>query len=300
MLDNIWLLLEREIMRKTRGILFIIGAAFCFAVMGAFIRLSGDLPTVQKAFFRNLISALITLAVVLKSREHISLDIHKVPLLIARSTAGTLGLLCNFYAVDHLQLADASMFNKLSPFFTIIASIVILREKAKPYQIWAIAIAFAGAIVVLKPSASIISNPASLIAISGAAFAGMAYTLVRKLGNEGVPGPVIILFFSTFSCLVTIPFMIYSFTPMTGAQLGLLILTGVAGAGGQFCVTGAYTNAPAKEISVFDYTQIVFSALLGFFIFGQTESVTSYIGYTIIIGAAIYMFIRNRNQEDVV
>ena len=112
-----------------KGIICIIISAFSFAVMNMLVRLAGDIPSIQKSFFRNAVAAIFALAIVLKDRHDITVGRRNIPLLILRSVLGTVGILCNFYAVDHLVLADASMLNKLSPFFTLICSAIFLKEK---------------------------------------------------------------------------------------------------------------------------------------------------------------------------
>lgn len=107
---------------------------------------------------------------------------------------------------------------------------------------------------------------------------------------------MIVFFFSTFSMLACIPFMIADFQPISGTQLIFLLLTGVAAAGGQFGITAAYTYAPGREISVYDYTQIMFSAVLGFFFFGQIPDGWSFLGYIVIIAAGVTMFFYNRKH----
>ena len=107
---------------KTKGILCIVTAAFCFAFMSLCVRLAGDLPSMQKILFRNLLAFFIVGAGLVRKPE--KLEIHKGDLkfLFLRSICGTVGIVCNFYAIDHLVLSDANMLNKLSPFFTIIFS----------------------------------------------------------------------------------------------------------------------------------------------------------------------------------
>ena len=73
-----------------------------------------------------------------------------------------------------------------------------------------------------------------------------------------------------------------------------LLLAGISGAGGQFAITAAYTYAPARDISVYDYTQVIFSAILGFFLFHQLPDRYSVIGYALICGMGIYMFLMTR------
>lgn len=272
---------------KRKGILFILLAALCFSLMTAFVRLSGDLPTMQKTLFRNLVAAAVSWAMLLSGGEKIEIKKEHVPDLILRSTFGTIGMICNFYAIDRLNISDANMLNKLSPFFAILMSIIILKEKAGKKE-WAIvAVAFLGALFVIKPGFQMALGPA-LIGTLGGFGAGVAYTFVRKLGKNGVRGPVIVMFFSTFSTLVCLPFFLADYQPMTIRQLLFLLGAGVAATGGQLSITAAYTYAPAKEISVYDYTQVIFAAIWGFFFFGQIPDIWSILGYVIIIGAAFY------------
>ena len=278
--------------QKKLGILYIMCAAFCFALMNLFVRLSGDLPVMQKSLFRNLVAAVIAFAAIVKEREKIQFRTEQasaaknMAFLLIRAGAGTIGILCNFYAVGALNIADASMLNKLSPFFAIIFSIFVLNERPKRNEWLAVMVAFVGALFVMKPSFHMESIPA-LIGLCGGLFAGLAYTFVRKLGQNGVKGNLIVLFFSTFSCLVVLPGVILQYKPMTGQQLLFLLLAGLAAAGGQFSITAAYTKAPAKEISVFDYTQVIFAAVLSLVVLGEWPDVYSFIGYAIIIGTAV-------------
>ena len=89
----------------------------------------------------------------------------------------------------------------------------------------------------------------SLIGLCGGLCAGIAYTMVRVLGQRGQKGVSVVLFFSGFSCLVTLPFLLFDYHPMSFLQFGSLMLAGLAAAGGQFTITAAYTYAPAREIS---------------------------------------------------
>lgn len=286
----------KKIDDKTLGIVYIITSAFFFALMNLFVRLSGELPVMQKSFFRNFVAMFI--ALVMLKRAHIPFRVGKGNrgAMIVRALAGTLGILCNFYAVGHLNLADASILNKLSPFFTIIFSICLLGERVRPPEWLALAVAFVGALFVLKPSFHNADLRYSFIGMLGGMMAGLAYACVRKLGTRGVKGPVIVMFFSAFSCLFTLPQLIFHFTPMTVRQVVCLLLAGCAAAVGQFTITAAYSHAPAREISVFDYSQIIFASLLGFLCFGQIPDRLSLIGYVAIVGAAVFKWQYNRNE----
>ena len=287
-------------MKNTKkGMVCIIFAAFFFAAMNVFVKLSGDLPSIQKSFFRNLIAALFALIILIKDHHDFKYNTKDLPMLILRSTFGTLGILCNFYAVDHLLVSDASMLNKVSPFFVIIFSSLFLKEKANRVQKISIVIAFIGALFVIKPTVHFMNQIDSLIGVLGAMGAGIAYTCVRQLGKQGVPGPKIVFFFSCFSCLSVVPYLIFHYVPMTLSQLGLLLLAGLMAAGGQFSITAAYTYAPARDISVYDYTQILFAAILGFILLNQIPDIYSIIGYIIIIGVAIASFIKKKKNDSI-
>ncbi|MCR4838988.1 MAG: DMT family transporter [Eubacterium sp.] len=293
------------------GIMCVIIAAFGFSLMTFFVRQSGDLPTLQKAFFRNAFAALIAVISLVAShvREKRELTMaaaadpgHFVPVatgrrrfitpgcgrdIFFRCLFGTSGMIANFYAIDRLGIADANMLNKLSPFFAILLSIPILREKPSKVDWASVLIAFLGALLIIRPGTNLALIPA-LLGVYGGFGAGTAYVFVRSLGRKGERTTVIVLCFSLFSCLVSAPQLIFAFHPMTGQQWLCLCMAGVSAAIGQFGITTAYKFAPAKDISVFDYTQVVFAAILGMLFLGETPVPLSILGYFIIIGTAFF------------
>lgn len=281
---------------KKQGILYIIMAGLFFALMTFFVRMAGNLPTMQKAFFRNAVAAVAALFLLARSEEGFKIKKSSWRDLFLRSFFGTMGLICNFYAVDRLAIADANILNKLSPFFAIIMSYFILKEKANKTEWLCVVVAFIGALFVVKPSMDMRFVNA-MIGMLGGFGAGVAYTFVRKLGKAGERGPVIVMCFSVFSCIVTTPFLIIGAKPMSLYQIVMLLLAGAAATGGQLSITKAYTKAPAKEISVFDYSQVVFAAALGLVFLGQIPDLMSIIGYVIIIGSAVFKWNYNLQHE---
>lgn len=269
-----------------KGILFIILSAFFFALMNLFIRLSGNVPSLQKMFFRNFFAMIIAVGSLIKSHVPFKMGKGNLKYLVIRSMAGGLGMVGNFYAVDHMNISDASMLNKLSPFFAIIFSIFVLNERANLREWCAVFVAFFGALFVVKPSFSFDVVPA-FAGVFGGIGAGLAYTYVRKLGMRGENSMIVVAFFSSFTTLMLLPNLIFNYTPMTGSQWLFLCLTGIAAAGGQICITKAYAYAPAKEISVYDFSIVIFAAILGMLFLSQKPDMLSVIGYFIIIGAAI-------------
>lgn len=272
---------------KAKGIVYIVVSAFFFALMGLFVKLSGEVPIIQKSFFRNAVAMVFAFCVITKNKTWAIPRGKNILYILIRSFAGTLGIFCNFYAVSNMNLADASMLNKLSPFFAVVFSVFVLKEKPTWKQIFAVVLAFIGAIFVMKPTFSFEGLPA-FFGFLGGLGAGIAYTYVRKLSQNNFKGPLIVFYFSAFSCVVTLPYLIFDYSPMSTMQWVYLILAGLSASGGQFFITAAYGKAPAKEISVYDYSQIVFTTLLSLIVFGDLPDILSFIGYGIIISAAIF------------
>ncbi len=254
------------------------------------VRLSGDLPTLQKCFFRNLVSIPFAVAILYQEHPNLRQDLKHTPGLLLRAVCGTLGLVCNFYAIDHMLLADASILNRLSPFVTVLLSWLFLKERINRVHLGSILVAFIGALCIIRPGMGSLSSFPALIATLGGIGVGSAMTAVRWLTKQGVNKALIVFIFSVFSSLLMLPFIVFNYQPMTWQQLFILLLAGLAATGGQFSITYAYAKAPAREISVFDYTIVIFSALLGFCLFSQIPDFFSWLGYAIIIGVSIAMF----------
>lgn len=280
--------------KKTKAILFLIISSLGFAAMGACVKLAGNLPSIQKSFFRNLVSCFVALILILKHKKSFFGKRENQKYLLARSILGTLGIIANFYAIDHMMLADASMLNKLSPFFLTIFAIVFLKENMKPVQIVALVCAFTGSLFIIKPSFSL-NTINALIGVASAIFAGGAYTFVRFLGDKE-EYYTIVFYFSFVSLVLTLPSTIIGYAPMSMYQLSILLLAGVFASVGQFGITVAYKYAPASEISIFDYVNIIFSAIIGFIMWNEVPDVYSVLGYFLIIGASIYVFYYNKRR----
>ena len=291
--------------KKGLGVLTILGAAACFAFMNYFVNAAGDLPLMQKVFFRNLVATFLVFFLLLFDKQKFRIrDRGCLLWLFLRAAVGFLGVVLNFYAIDRLaSISDASILNKLSPFFAILFSALLLKEKPTAIEVLFVLLAFAGAFFVIDPTFSFAAEEVfpALAGFASGACAGFAYTCVRVLGVRGVRSNMTVFFFSAFSTLVSLPFFIAFYAPMSAIQLFDLTMAGVSAAGGQFFITAAYRLAPAKELAVFDYAQVLFAALLGYFLLGQVPAPLSYVGYAVIIAAAVgrwvYQLVRDRRRE---
>lgn len=286
-----------KLSNRTKGVLFIIISAFGFAMMSAFVKLSGDLPSFQKTFFRNITSCVIAFILIIINKESFFGKLENQKTLILRSIFGTLGIVFNFYAIDKLVLSDANMLNKLSPFFVIIFSAIVLKEKINTKQGLAIIVAFIGSLFIIKPQFNFDIVP-SLIGVLGAICAAAAYTCLRALGGKE-KYYTIVFYFSFFSTIAILPFMLIVYKEMSMLQFVYLILAGIFASIGQFGITIAYKYAKAKEISIFDYSNIIFSAIISIVLFNVIPDYLSVIGYIIIFAVSLYMFLYNKKLDKI-
>jgi drug/metabolite transporter (DMT)-like permease len=282
---------------RSKAIAYIFASAFGFALMAFFVRLTDEfgapISSFQKSYFRNALAFLIAGAVFVRKHRHSSRAVliglaprSAWPVLAVRSIVGTIGIFANFYALGRIQIADCQALNKTAPFFTVLFAWWFLGEKASLRQMLAMVLAMVGAVLIIRPGFDG-SLTAGLIALSGGVAAGGAYTAVRKLGTMKVDGALIVLVFSGFSTLASVPFMaVGGFDRMTAMQLLTLLLAGASAAVGQFGITLAYRYAPPRSVAIFDYSNIFFTALLGMLFLGQFPDVLSWLGFAVIVAAA--------------
>src|SRR5699024_9517560 len=159
-----------------------------------------------------------------------------------------------------------------------------------------IVLAFIGMIFIVKPSFSVDFIP-YFIGVLSAVFAAAAYTLLRVLGNRE-KFYTVVFYFSFFSTVILLPFLIIFYVSMTGEQLLYLFFAGVFATVGQFGITLAYKYAPARDISIFTYSTVIFTTILSFTFFGEGPDVFSLIGYVIILSAMTYMFFKGRKSQE--
>ncbi len=296
----------KKITDKQKGIIFIILSAFNFSVMNTLVKFVEGVPSIEKAMFRNAVALLFTFIILVKTRlnkEKVEkkYERHFLPnkgnekILLIRSIAGTLGLAFLYISIDRIDLTDATMLNKLSPFFMILFSYIFLKEKIYKPQIIALIIAFLGAMLVIRPTLSIEVIPYIIGMLSGL-FAGLAYTCVRYLSSIGERSSIIIFYFSLTTIIILSPVLYFVYVPLNESQFMLLILSGLFASFGQFALTKAYSLAPSKEISIYDYSQMIFSSIWGYLVFAQVPNSLSLTGYFVILVASMYMYLYNNKK----
>jgi drug/metabolite transporter (DMT)-like permease len=283
---------------RAKAVFSIVASAFGFALMAMFVRLCDgygeEISSFQKGFFRNFIAFAIAAAVFCRGAEarrgkNLLGGWRPAAVLLLRSAIGTVGIFANFYALGKIPISDAQTLNKTAPFFTVLFAWIFLGERMTRRLMLAIAAAFAGVVLVAKPGFEGVDGFAVAMGLFGGVAAGGAYACLRKLGIYKLDGAFIVLFFSAFSCCASLPFILTGFTPMTAEQVLVLSGAGIGAAIGQFGITAAYRFSAPGSVAVFDYTNIIFTAALGFMFFGQIPDRWSVMGYAAIVMAAMVM-----------
>lgn len=274
--------------KKIESIIFMLLSALSFSIMGVMVKQVSNLPLVESVFFRNLISAFIAVFICFKNKIPIVRKGQNTILLVARSLLGLTGVMGYFFSIRNLPLADAAILNKMSPFFVLIFSYLFLKERINKLQVFAVFLAFIGIAFVIRPEFNYSVLP-SVIGLGAAVFAGLAYTVVRQLSYTEHPS-IIVLYFSAISVIGTLPLLIVNYVSPSLNELIYLVLTGVFAAAGQYALTYSYKMAKASEVSIYSYATVIFSALIGYFLWQEKLSMLSIIGICIVLIAGYLNF----------
>ncbi len=284
---------ERD--RMVPAMLLMIASALSFTLMGAAVKYAEGVPVFEKVLFRNLVILFFALSSLLRRRVFLFGNRESRKKLLLRSLLGYFGVALSFYAIGHLPLADANILNKTSPFFVVLFAALFLRERLRKVHIPALAAAMTGALLIIRPGFDFQAFPAFLGLLS-AVCAGGAYTLVRALNAREDP-MVIIFYFSAFSVIVSIPLSIPGFVIPDPPLLAALLATGLFGAAGQYFITMSYRYGRAADVSIFNYSSVVFSLLIGFAGWGELPDLLSILGSVIIIAAALAVYFSGRKNS---
>jgi drug/metabolite transporter (DMT)-like permease len=273
---------------RTRAVVWMVVSAAAFAAMGAFVKAAEAVPLTEKVIVRNLLTLVIAAALAVRHKRALLGRADNQPLLLARSLLGLGGVVCYFYAIDKLLLADATMLTRLSPFFVAVFALAFLGERPTRWVVAGMVAAFVGGLLIIKPRFDLSVLPA-VVGFGSSIFAGGAYTALRSLRSREAP-ETIIVHFSLVTVVGLLPFAIPDLRTPRGDEIWWLLGIGLAAALGQFGLTIAYRHAPAAEVSIYGYSMILFAALFGFAFWAEVPDLLSVAGGLLIIagGAAAY------------
>ncbi len=282
---------------KQKGILLMLLSALLFSTMQVIINITGArIPLMEQVFFRNIVSLVLCFVIIRRHGLSMFGPRKYQPLLFMRSIFGLLGLVSLFYAASRAAQADVTILSKLSPFLITLFAFLFLKEKIARIQIPALLIAFSGAFLVANPSFH--SNVLPLfLAFMCAIFSSVSYTLLAYFKDK-VDAVTVIMHFSTFCSVVSLPFFALDMTLPSPKDFLLLLLMGTFGGFGQIALTYAYRMAPVSEVSIYNYSGILFSMLLGYVILGETVPYTSLLGGALVVLASLLTYRYSRHPVE--
>lgn len=254
-------------------------AGVFFAFMQVMVKFVSHIPAIEIVFFRSLFS-LVASFLILK-KNHVPVFGNNKKLLVMRGISGSLGLIFFFYTLQNIPLASAVTLQYLSPLFTALMGIFLVKEKLKPMQYVYFAIAFAG-VLVIQGFDPRISPAFMLVGLGSAFFAGLAYNIIRKLRNT--EHPLVIVFYFP---LVTLPiasiYILFNWVNPVGWDWLILLGVGVFTQLAQYYMTMAYQNAQLSKIASLNYIGIIYALGFGFIFFGETFNLITYLGMAMVL-----------------
>lgn len=270
-------------------------SALGFALMSACVKYVSNygIPVFEIVAARALVSLIISYLDV--KRKGISIWGHNKPLLLARGSVGTVALMCVYYAVTTLPLAEATILQYVHPIFTALLGVFFLKEHIQKSTMICIAFCLIGLFVMVQPGMSSgRSNElpvfSVILALCGALGSSIAYVIVRKL-SQTEDSSVIIFYFPLVALPISSVLIWNDFVWPSLFLTMILILIGIFTQIGQYGLTKAMQTQAAGKASAYSYVQIVFSALLGVWVFNEMPSIWTYLGGGLIItGALINVF----------
>jgi drug/metabolite transporter (DMT)-like permease len=276
-----------------RGVLFMLGATALFITMNTTVKvLSAHLPPVELVWARTLGHLVFIVALFAPTHGGWRLFVTRRPLVqVSRSLLLITSTSCFFFAIGHVPLADATTISFTAPIMVAALAGPLLGERVTGIHWAAIAIGFAGALLLIRPTGGGFNPYALLVIASAATYAGYQI-LTRHVTAFDTPETTV-----TYSALVgtallslIVPF--YWRTPDRIWHAGLMAILGLFGGLGHYFVARAFAIVPASIVSPFHYAQLLWAAILGYLVFGDVPGATTWFGAALVIGSGLFIAVR--------
>lgn len=262
--------------------------------MGALIKIaSPELPTEMVVFLRNLFGLLTLLPWLYKTRLP-SLKTERFGGHMLRAAFGLSGMYCFFYAIHHMPLANAVLLNYSAPVFAPIIAYYWLKERFSFWTYPAVGLGFVGIIFILHPTVAFITG-ATLVGMLSGILVAVAMVSIRRMANTE-PATRIVFFYTTFSVLFSAIPLLWAWQTPSATALITMIGAGVFATFGQLSLTRAYALAPAAQIGSLIYSAVVFSALWGWIIWGESLDRSFLIG-TLLVATGSFLATLDRRPS---
>ena len=269
-----------------RGAVWVLLSTVLFSLMGALAKLLGSrIDSFQVAFFRALFGFIFILPVVFRAGLH-GLQTRRPLLHLWRGMFGGAAIMCSFYAMIHLPLADAAALGFTRALFLVPLAAFFLNEKFDKRRIFTILAGLAGVIMMTAPQGGF--EFATLVALLSAALVACVVIFVKQLSSTDTPATLIFYSSAIAALMTAVPCMLVWKQP-TGVEWLLLIAMSLLGVLAQSCFIRGYAVAEATVLAPLEYTRLLFAAAAGYFMFGDVPGGWAMAGASVIIGASIHV-----------
>ena len=269
----------------------------CFTMMQGLIKYlpQNRIPTVEQMFFRSIIPA--ACCAVFMVHNQISFKIKNVKMIWIRSLVGTLSMFAFFYVLPRMPLGTSVTIKYLSPVFTALFAGAMLNEIIKPRQWVYIVMAFVG-VLLLKGFDSRVATVDLFIALISAVTGGLLYIILRQIGDDDHPFTVVFYFMLIASGLSAVAMLPYWVTPNLEDSIVFLGI-GLFGFVAQIYMTKAFQQKDdANFLAQFKYLEAAYAIGIGYFVFGETYNLLSFVGIVLIFTSLI-LTIRLKTKEKI-
>jgi len=277
---------------RLAGIGLMLLSIFMFSFGDALGKFMVATYSVGQLLWLRACAALIVLLPMIWRQRAAFMQLERPWLQLLRVTLSTLEVAAFFLATVYLPLADVITYYLACPIFVTALSAIVLRERVGWRRWSAVLIGFCGVLIALQPSAQTVSWPA-MIALGGSLSFALLMLITRSLRAT----PDIVLASSQFAGTFTLGALLSPFgwvTPSLGS-LSLFAAAGFISVGALLCVNRSLKLAPASVVVPYQYSMIVWAVMFGYVVFGDVPQVATIVGATIIIGAGLYIFLRERD-----
>ena len=268
--------------------LWMLAASFLFACMGVCVKLGSQLfSSGELVFARGAVATLLLGAYVVVRRLPLATPLWRSHLV--RCLAGFVSLVAYFYAIGMIPLAAAVTLNYTSPLFLALLLALWTREPVRPALYGALVLGFAGIVMLLQPTLAREQWLGGVLGLVSGVISSVAYLNVRHLGEMGEPEWRTVFYFSLFSMLGGLPWLLTSASvhAVDARGWGLLLGVGAFGAAAQLCMTAAYKRGKTLATASLAYMTVVFSSLFGMLLWEDALSLLAWGGIAIIVAGGV-------------
>ena len=272
-----------------RAIIYMVSAAFLIIILDTAVKwlAKGGYSPFQIGFLRYVVGLGISAGIATRAGGIGTLRTRRPGGHVMRSILNLTTMLTFYYALERLPLADCIAIGFASPLFTTALSVPMLGEKVGPRRWLAVAIGFAGVLLVVQPTAAGIGLGAALALLSALCWSLTQVTSRQMSTTE--PSHTILFYYSLAVVIalgVTMPRL---WIEPHGLDWLWFLVCGVAGSFGQFCYNQAFRYGEASMVSPFDYTGLIWAIIMGFIVFGDLPSWLVISGASLIIASSVYI-----------